>query len=135
MLNQPYIIYVEDDSFSRTVMEMILKKGLGHKNLVIYENSNYFIERLDSLPVEPEIIFLDIHMGPYDGFTLLKMIRENPKYCSVKVIALTASVMNEEVSMLQESGFDGGLAKPLDMELFPDLLERIRQGDEVWYTG
>ena len=78
-----------------------------------------------SLALEPEVILLDIHMRPQDGFELLQQIRAEPDYCRSKVVAVTASVMNEEVEKLRTSGFDGAIGKPLNLNAFPDLMARV----------
>ena len=75
---------------------------------------------------------LDIHMDPIDGFEMLRLIQQNPDYHSIPVVALTASVMNEEVRKLRECGFDGVIAKPLDYDTFPHALTRILNGEQVW---
>jgi CheY-like chemotaxis protein len=48
------------------------------------------------------------------------------------VMALTASVMNEEINKLREAGFDGVLGKPLSFHTFPDTLRRILAGERIW---
>lgn len=35
------------------------------------------------------------------------------------------SKVGEEVARLKQSGFDGAIAKPLNIEVFPDLIARI----------
>ena len=72
-------------------------------------------------------------MKPYDGFELLNMLRRDPELEDSKVVALTASVMSEEVARLKESGFDGAIAKPLNIEAFPDFIAKIINGESVWY--
>jgi CheY-like chemotaxis protein len=125
-------LYVEDEPMSRMVMQMLMVRGLGYKNLTIFENSEYFIERLETLEQKPDVFFLDIHMQPYSGFDMLAMLRAHPDYADACVIALTASVMNEEVDLLRQSGFNGAISKPIDQLLFPELLEQILHGEEVW---
>ena len=129
----PVIIYFEDDELSRDVMRACLTRGLGFHNVTIFENSTDFVERLENLSSKPDIVFLDIHMEPIDGFAALKLIRQSETYQSTRVIALTASVMNEEVKMLREAGFDGVIAKPLDYDTFPNVLHRILEGEQVWH--
>jgi CheY-like chemotaxis protein len=90
------------------------------------------MNKLDTLSSKPDVIFLDIHMEPVDGFTMLRQIRENEGLRSTKVVALTASVMNEEVKMLKDAGFNGVIAKPLDADTFPKTLQRILNGEHVW---
>jgi CheY-like chemotaxis protein len=80
----------------------------------------------------PDFIFLDIQMKPFSGFEILKMIRETEEYADIPVIALTASVMNEEIEMLRKAGFNSVIAKPLDQQTFPRILEDIMHGKEIW---
>lgn len=126
-------LYFEDDALSREVMKACLVRGLHYHNVWIYEDSNDFEDRLTRIGSKPDVIFLDIHIQPLDGFSMLKLIRQNPAYQGTKVIALTASVMNEEVKMLKEAGFDGVIAKPLDYDTFPTVLQRIFKGEQVWH--
>jgi CheY-like chemotaxis protein len=132
MPHDPCFLYVEDEPMSRTVMQMLMVRKMGYKNLTIFEDSGDFIAKVENLPSKPDIIFLDIHMQPNSGFEMLQMLRNNPNYKKVRVVALTASVMNEEIELLRNAGFDGGIAKPIDQLSFPDVLERILKGEEVW---
>jgi DNA-binding NarL/FixJ family response regulator len=52
----------------------------------------------------------------------------------VAVVALTASVMYEEVRRLRDAGFDGVIAKPINFDTFPAALDRILSGGQVWNT-
>src|SRR5690349_6395701 len=99
MARNPAFLYIEDEPFSRTVMQMILVRGLGYKNLHIFNDSAQLIERVEGLPQKPDVIFLDIHLKPHDGFEILSMLRQHPAYSDTRIIAVTASVMNEEVEM------------------------------------
>ncbi len=132
MTVQPIVLYVEDDPRSRKVMEMCLKLKMRLSNFTIFEDSSRFLERVQSLDPRPNLVFLDIHVKPNSGFQMLEMLRSVETFKHVPVIALTASVMNEEVHMLQTAGFDGCLSKPLDMETFPDNLKRLLNGEHVW---
>jgi CheY-like chemotaxis protein len=128
----PIILYVEDDFLSREVMQALLIRLMGLRNLTIFEDSTDFIQNMETLAVQPDVIFLDIHMEPVDGFAMLRQIRKNEALRATKVVALTASVMNEEVKMLRDAGFNGVIAKPLDADTFPKTLERILNGEPVW---
>jgi CheY-like chemotaxis protein len=113
-------------------MNDFLKRRLGYQHITIFEDSEDFVEKLEMLSPIPDIIFLDIHMQPVDGFEMLQKIRQNPLFHATRVVALTASVMNEEVKLLQQKGFDGVFAKPLDVDAFPNVLQRILDGEQVW---
>ena len=132
MTNIDCLLCVEDDASNRLVMKLLVEKTLHAKRYVIFEDSADFISRLRDLPVRPDIILLDIHVSPFNGFQMLKMIREDSVYCDTKVVALTASVMNEEVERLRKSGFDGAIGKPITLSAFPVVIERILNGESIW---
>jgi two-component system sensor histidine kinase TorS len=130
---QPVLVYVEDDEASIIVMKAIVERIMKLQTLHVLQNRSDFMQQVKQLDVTPDIFLFDIQMNPYDGFDLLSMIRNDPQFNSSKVVALTASVMSEEVARLKKSGFDGAIAKPLNIEVFPDLIARIINGDCVWY--
>ena len=125
-------VYIEDDAMSRKVMAMLLTKKMGYNSVTILEDSENFLAKILELPYPPDVIFLDIHMQPYNGFEVLEMIRAGGHCPEAKMVALTASVMNEEVELLRKAGFDGVIGKPIDINTFPDLLNRILQGERIW---
>jgi CheY-like chemotaxis protein len=130
--DQPLFVYVEDEPLSRLVMQMLMTKVMGYENIIILEDSSRFLETLDALDRMPTVIFLDIHVKPFDGFQMLDMVRKHKRFHKACVVAVTASVMNEEVEMLKMSGFDGGIAKPIDALSFPQTLQAILNGEETW---
>lgn len=127
-------LYVEDDPLSREVLETLMTRVISVADLLIFEDSKEFVERLKALDSEPDFVLLDIHVEPHDGYELLSMIRQIPTL-SCKVIAVTASVMAEEVKRLKAAGFDGAIAKPLDMGTFPDLIRRLEAGESIWQVS
>jgi CheY-like chemotaxis protein len=133
MLDTLSFLYVEDDPNSRKVMDLIMNKAMKVKSLVIFEDSQDFKIKLENLSPQPDIILLDIHVEPLDGFEMLKIVRQTAALEGVKVIALTASVMNEEIEKLREEGFDGTISKPLSLPILPGLFERIANGESVWH--
>ncbi len=132
MNQQISVLYVEDDPHSRTLMRMLLSGRMKLPNVTIFENSANFLAKVEALDPKPEVIFLDIHMQPDDGFAMLEMLQKLDWAQNTRVVALTASVMNEEVARLRESGFNGCLAKPIDLTTFPDTFQRIVEGEAIW---
>ncbi len=132
MIDNPIFVYVEDDPLSRQVMQMLLVRALGYKQLTILEDSTDFMQRVEALAPRPNVFFLDIHMQPLNGFSMLDMLRQHDAFRSAVVIAATASVMNEEVNRLRTAGFNGVIAKPVIQREFPGILKRILAGQEVW---
>jgi len=132
---RPILVYVEDDENSILVMKMVVERVMGLPTLYVLQSRADFVQQVKGLGVVPDVFLLDIQMKPYDGVELLSMLRGDPQFNKSKVIALTASVTNEEVSLLKSGGFDGAIAKPLNIEVFPDLIARIINGEQVWYIA
>jgi CheY-like chemotaxis protein len=126
-------LYVEDDPSSREIMQILMENAMDVHSLTIFDHSADFIERLRLLSHVPDVILLDIHVAPHDGFKMLTLLRADPSYRDAKVIAVTASVMNEEVTKLRTSGFDGAIAKPLSVQTFPAMMSRVLAGETVWH--
>lgn len=129
---EPVFLYVENDELSREVMKALVTRGLGYRHIMMLETSLDFEVHLENLTQKPDVIFLDIHVEPMDGFEMLDTIRRKGTFRNVPVVALTASVMNEEVRRLREAGFDGVIAKPINYDTFPLALDRILNGEQVW---
>jgi CheY-like chemotaxis protein len=129
---QPVILYVEDDPQSRKLMSMLLKGRMKLPHVTILEDSENFQAHVEALDPKPDIILLDIHMKPINGFEMLTLLREYDWVENTPIVALTASVMSEEVQRLRSIGFDGCLAKPIDLQTFPETLERILDGETIW---
>jgi CheY-like chemotaxis protein len=132
---QPVLVYVEDDDASILVMRMVVERVMGLPPLHVLQSRADFVQQVNALGIVPDVFLLDIQMKPYDGVELLSMLRGDPQFNKSKVVALTASVTNEEVSLLKSGGFDGAIAKPLNIEAFPDLIARIINGEHVWYIA
>ncbi len=133
-MKPPLIVCIEDDPFSAEVLQSLILSARPDAALAVFPDIADVLDRVASLGRVPALFLIDIHMLPHDGFAVLKMLRADGRYQSARYVAVTASVMNEEVSLLRASGFDGAIGNPLDFDAFPDLLKRLLDGDEVWYV-
>jgi len=132
---KPILVNVEDDENSIFVMKMVVERVMKLPTLYVLQSRADFVQQVKGLGVAPDVFMLDIQMKPFDGVELLAMLRKDPQFKCSKVIALTASVTNEEVSLLKRGGFDGAIAKPLNIDAFPGLIARIINGDPVWHIS
>jgi len=86
------ILYVEDILSNRQVVKAYLESY----NLIIVEVENGE-EALSILQKTTfDLILMDMEMPIMDGFEASKIIRSNPKYQSIPILAITASVMNAD---------------------------------------
>jgi two-component system cell cycle response regulator DivK len=76
------------------------------------------------------IAFVDLEMPGLDGYTVLGMLRADPRFNGVPIIACTVHV--SEINFAHQHGFDGFIGKPLDPDRFPQQLARVLEGKPVW---
>lgn len=131
MEKDPHFLYVDDDAFGRDIVAMMFK-GLPYPPPTLFADSADFITRVEGLAPQPNVFLLDVHVPPYSGFEMLAMLRAHETFRTKIVVAVTASVMNEEVALLKRAGFNGAIGKPLDFDSFPGLIASILAGKPVW---
>jgi CheY-like chemotaxis protein len=132
MLGEHSFLYVEDDDLNRDALRVVLTRVMGVQKLAIFNDSVDFMARVKALETRPTVILLDVYVKPHNGFEMLKMLRADPDFRQARVIAITASVMNEQVEQLRASGFDAMIGKPINVGSFPGLIERVIRGEPVW---
>jgi two-component system cell cycle response regulator DivK len=88
----------------------------------------------DAMP-QVDLILLDIHLPEEDGFEVLSRLRRDEHFGDTRVVAITADISRANLSRAQAAGFDGFLAKPINVDLFPDQIRRILEGEQVWDLG
>ena len=74
---------------------------------------------------QPDLVLLDIGMPLLDGFGVIRKIRENPRFASMPVVAVTAYAMQGDREKILSSKFDGYLSKPVDARSLVQELERV----------
>jgi two-component system, cell cycle response regulator DivK len=129
---EPMFLCVEDDPPSREVIGILLTEVMGFSNVTIFEDSANITDRVAALPAVPDVVLLDIHMQPYDGYQVLEMLRNMDAFRHTFIVALTAGVTVTDVHGLRAAGFNGLIGKPIQQRYFPGFLSRILAGEEVW---
>jgi CheY-like chemotaxis protein len=78
----------------------------------------------------PHLILMDLRMPFMDGYTAIKRIRENPKSQETIIIALTASVFEEDREKVLNVSCNDFISKPFQHK---ELFEKIAQYLGVQY--
>jgi two-component system cell cycle response regulator DivK len=68
----------------------------------------------------PDLILMDIQLPDVDGVAVLGQLRTGPRTLNIPVVALTAFAMKEDRNRFLSAGFDGYIAKPIDIRTFSD---------------
>ena len=73
-----------------------------------------------SVEQQPALILMDIQLPGIDGIVAMQRIRADERTRHIPTVALTASVMTGDRERFDDAGFDGFIAKPIDIKIFPD---------------
>ena len=121
-LNNLKVLLVEDNEFNRMVAEDTLKDALPHVSIDIAVDGAEAVGRLEKEMYD--IILMDIQMPVMDGMTATKIIRSTlpEPNKNVKIIAMTANVLLEDVNQYFEAGMNAFVSKPFQID---ELLLKI----------
>jgi signal transduction histidine kinase/DNA-binding response OmpR family regulator len=121
------ILLAEDQAINRLVLCRLLT-GAGHQ-VVAVENGRRLLEELGKESYD--LVITDISMPEMDGFQVIKAIREyhlpgiDP---AIPVLAMTAHALDEDRERCLQSGMDGYLSKPVDIEKLMTALQQVGPG-------
>ncbi|QOY55547.1 response regulator [Candidatus Sulfurimonas marisnigri] len=76
------------------------------------------------------LILMDAHMPNIDGFQATRLIRKNPDYNHIPVIALSGDTATDDINNMYKVGMEQHLEKPLKMDNLYDVLYMYTSGDE-----
>ena len=125
-LEGKHILLVEDNFIN---ME-IAKEILSYTNADVHcaENGQQAVDAFaQSSDGYYDLILMDVQMPVMDGYTAVKTIRAlNRKDAGiVKIFAMTANTFAEDIEKARQSGMDGHIAKPIDIQKLMSLLRQL----------
>jgi two-component system, cell cycle response regulator DivK len=77
-----------------------------------------------ALSQAPALVLMDVQLPGIDGVEALERMRQNERTASIPALAVTALAMSGDRERFLEAGFDGCLAKPVDVH---ELTEAVRE--------
>ena len=121
-LNNLKVLLVEDNEFNRLVAEDTLKEILPGLSLQIAVNGEEAVYKVKNNSYD--IVLMDIQMPVMDGVTATEKIRTTlPSPANqVKIIAMTANVLQEDVQHYLQVGMNAYVSKPFQIN---DLLLKM----------
>jgi signal transduction histidine kinase/DNA-binding NarL/FixJ family response regulator len=120
--NQPnYRILIADDKFVNRQLLLELLQPLNFE-LQTAENGKQTLEIWEKW--QPHLIWLDMRMPVMDGYETAKQIKSTLQGNATVVIALTASVLEEERQIIMKSGCDDYVRKPFLENTIFEMMEK-----------
>lgn len=72
-----------------------------------------------------DLVLMDIRMPIMDGLEATELIKNRPAWASIPIIAVTASVMDNDLNRISRNEFSGYIMKPVQMWELYDILNNI----------
>lgn len=129
-----HVLIVEDNVRNYALLARLLS-FMGVKQTEWKRSGWHVLEHAKDTMPRVDLILLDIHLPEEDGYEVLSRLRGDGRFSDTRVVAVTADVSKTNLSRAQTAGFDGFLAKPINVDLFPDQIQRILEGESVWDLG
>lgn len=77
----------------------------------------------------PDLVLMDLQLPGIDGYEALRLLRQDPGFGDVPVVAVTAFAMTTDRERTSREGFDGYLGKPISVRELPDQVRGfLRRG-------
>jgi CheY-like chemotaxis protein len=114
------VLIVEDDPTNRRLAQKMLEKYFPNCTI---NTANNGLEAIDIFKKEDsDLILMDIYMPVMNGYESAKQIRQASS--EVRIIALTASIGDDDKYKCFEAGMDAYLMKPYTPDAFKELIEK-----------
>ncbi len=116
------IVVVEDQPDNLKLIRAVLTMQ-GHR-VVGLASGDLLMATLVAEQPAPALVLLDIQLPGRDGYSVLQDVKKMEGAHPWKVVALTAHAMPGDREKTLAAGFDGYIAKPIDVRTFPAEVAR-----------
>ncbi len=128
------VLVVEDDELTRFLMgEMCQALGL---DCEIVADGQNCLDRLESGPIDFDLVLMDLHMPRVSGLEATKAIRNSADHFmkALPIVAVTADTHWHERDQYKPHGFDSVLPKPVEMDALTAIVS-LYTGQDLQSEG
>ena len=108
------ILIVEDNEKNMKLVRDILQ-AKGYQTLEAVNAEDGIALAVEN---KPDLVLMDIQLPGMNGIEALKVLRAEPSTAHIPVVAITASVMQQDKQQVVDSGFNGFIEKPINLKEF-----------------
>ena len=107
------LLIVEDNVINQKVLSNILSPAGIH--MTIANNGREAVDKVKEGYEQFDLVLMDINMPVMDGYTATQIIRTEPKFDKLPIVAFTALALQSERQKIFNSGMNAYLTKPLNV--------------------
>ncbi|MEO8312196.1 MAG: PAS domain S-box protein [Caldimonas sp.] len=114
------VLYAEDDEVNVELIRQVVALR-PTVDLSVATNGARALEMARRDP--PDLMLVDMNLGDMTGLELASALLESPQTAGLRLVALSADALPEQISATLAAGFESYLTKPVDFRKFLDVLD------------
>lgn len=116
------VLIIDDDSRNIFALRLVLK-ARGYAVI----SANNVPEGLRLIAENPQVsvVLMDMMIPEMDGYTAIRMIREQASFAEMPIIAVTAQAMSGDREKCIAAGANGYVSKPVDIDKLVAVIEKV----------
>jgi len=107
---------IDDDPEEIEIFKMALEDVDVPVNFTSYTNCSAAVQDLIKKEVNPDCVFLDLHLGLFSGKECLSEIKKTESIAHIPVVILSGSKIEHEVNEVKKLGAHEFILKPISVE-------------------
>jgi CheY-like chemotaxis protein len=119
------VLIVDDNHINRLLINKILKRWNASADFA--ENGIEAVHKIETNH-NYNVVLMDIHMPEMNGLEATRIIRSKPEpyFQQLPIIALTASVLNEQMEEIYTAGMNDYIQKPFEPKALYNKLSKYQ---------
>jgi CheY-like chemotaxis protein len=82
-----------------------------------------------ALRLQPELVLVDTSLPDFDGYEVLRRLRENAALSGTTINVLSANALQSDIDRAIAAGFDAYWSRPIEREVFLSCLDALSSSD------
>src|SRR5262249_26004261 len=120
------LLLVEDNLVNQKVVLAMLRKK--HYQIDVANDGREALDLLESASTPYDMVLMDIQMPVLHGLETTRMIRSNPRFNGLPIVAMTAHAMTGDRERCLEAGMNAYVSKPVQPAHLTATIERLLVG-------
>ena len=117
-------ILLAEDNEANVIMMKDYLEDQGHIVFVAHDGGEILPKAAEVLP---DLILMDIQMPHINGFEATRLLRADPRFAAIPIIALTAFAMPSDRERCLKAGMDEYMSKPFRLKELAQMIENFLQ--------
>ncbi len=119
------VLIVDDSEINRAVAKRILEGQSASVHMAA--NGKEAVEWLCAHSDEVDLVLMDVQMPVMDGIEATRLLRKDPRFDDLPIVALTAGAFKSQQDAAHAAGMNYFISKPFDVPSTIALIQRVRR--------